>query len=71
VRAVARLFRGNIDKSTIYHHFRAQSFEIESRQKELIVHFDGEPRVMPGKLQVKLHPKALKVAVGREVIVSS
>jgi len=62
-----RLFNGTINKSEIYHHFKAKSLSLRSRVPELYLHLDGEPHVMSGELKVRLHHRALKVALAHKL----
>ncbi len=64
---VRRLFNGTIDKSEIYHHFKARSLSLSSKADELFLHLDGEPHVMSGELKVQLHRRALKVALAEKL----
>jgi diacylglycerol kinase family enzyme len=67
ILALRKLFNGSIDKSHIYRYFKARKLTIYSEDDDLIVHLDGEPHVFSGKLQVQLHHRVLKVALGATV----
>ncbi len=63
--AVRRLFNGTIDKIDIYQHFQARALTISSGADQTIVHLDGEPHIFTGDLQIRIHPRSLKVALGQ------
>ncbi len=58
-----RLFNGTIEKVKEYQHFRVQQVEIIREFEEGVFHTDGEPRMGPKVLKVKVLPAALKVMV--------
>ena len=65
--AVRSLF-GVMRRAKDFETFCVEDFEIETRRKKtLLVAYDGEVSQMPTPLCYKIHPKALKVLVPKEV----
>ncbi len=58
----ARLFTSNIDRDRHVSIYRGHEIFIE-REKEDVMHLDGEPLMMPRLLHIECHPAALRVYV--------
>lgn len=55
-----QLFRGNIDSNERFCRYSAESLIVE-RDHEGAVHLDGEPVILPRKVEIKVLPGAIKV----------
>ncbi len=59
-----RLFFKNIDQSPFLEVMRVKKATLKRRNhKKMVIHLDGEPMTMRGKLKVKVESKALEVIV--------
>jgi len=58
---VSLLFRGNIDKSSLYFHKKCKSVKVYIENSKMQLHRDGEPDELIQSLDVKIVENALKV----------
>jgi diacylglycerol kinase family enzyme len=55
------LFRGNINKSSLYFHKKCKSVKIHMENSMMVLHRDGEPDEPTSSMEVRIVEKALKV----------